>query len=77
MRCLNGLDKGMYHNPYVLLLCPFNISFLSLIIFISFLSKMAIKSLSHSWTNEIREALCIPSKMCAFFRGCLDFLIVG
>ena len=35
-QCLNGLEMGMSHNPYVFFLCTFIISVLSLRILISF-----------------------------------------
>ena len=57
-RCLNGLDMGVSHNPYVLFLCPFNISFLYLIILILFLYKMEMQSLSHIF-DGLHSALLI------------------
>ena len=38
---------------------------------------MATQSSSHSWIKEISEALCNPSKMCAFFAWALWLLARG
>ena len=65
---------GMYHNQFVLFLCPFNIIFLYLRIFILFLSKMKMQSLSHIWNKEISDAMCNSSKMCAFFAWIIRLL---
>ena len=45
-RCLNGIEMGMYHNLSVMFLYPLKIILDSLRILISFLSKMAMQSLS-------------------------------
>ena len=74
---LTGLDMGMSHRPSVLFICPFKISILPLRILISFLSNMAIQSLSHSWHKEISKALCNPSNIFPFFYGCLDCFLGG
>ena len=66
-QCINGLDMGIYHNTSSLFLCPFTIIFEYFRILISFLSKMAMQLLSHSFPTEIRKFLCSPLKMCAFF----------
>ena len=76
-RCLTGLEMGMSHNPYVLFLCLFKISVLPLRILISLLSNMELQSFSHSWPKEIIEALCNPSKMCAFFACALRLCARG
>ena len=57
-QCHNGIDMGIFHNKYALVLCPFKTSFESLIILIPLLSNMEMQSLSHSCTKEISEALC-------------------
>ena len=68
---INGLDMDISHKASGLFLCPFKISFEYLIIFISFLSKMGMQSLSQSWPKEISETLCIPLKMRSFFEWML------
>ena len=76
-RYLNDLDMGMYHRPYFLFLFAFKISVLPLRMLISLLSKIATQSSSHSWSKEIIEALCKPSKMCTFFAWELRMLDIG
>ena len=76
-QCLTSLEMGMSHRPYVLFLCPIKISVLPLKLFITFLSKIATQSLSHSWNNEISEALCKLSKICAFLHRRLECLLKG
>ena len=61
----------MSHNPSVLFLCNFNISFEYLRILILFLSKMAMHSSSHSWPKNTINRLCSPSRICAFFAWML------
>ena len=75
--CLAGLEMGIPYKSSVLFLCPFKISVLPLTIFISFLYKIATHSSSHSLPKEISEALCNPSKMCAFFAWALILLASG
>ena len=67
----------MSHNPYVLFLCTLNISVLSLRIFISFLSNMAIQSSSEIGPKGMSDALCNASKTCGFFAWLLKLLDSG
>ena len=67
VRCLNGIEMGMSHNLSVMFLYPLKIILDSLRILISFLSKMAMQSLSQIYPKEISKVLCSPSKMCAIF----------
>ena len=75
--CLTGISMGVSHRPSILFLCPFKISFLPLKILIPLLSKMATQSSSHSWPEDISEALCNPSKVCAFFAWALRLISCG
>ena len=75
--CLNGFDMGMSHNPSDFFRCSFNISLESLIILISFLSKMETQASSQSWPKDISEAQCSPSKICDFFACRLRLLDSG
>ena len=75
--CLTGIDIGMSYRLSVVFLCPFKIIFFPLRIWILLLSKIEKQSSSHSWHKEIREALCKPSKMCAFFAWALRLIARG